>query len=219
MNAVAGSHESCQRVLLPRSISAIHLKVDQVAAAIRSKNTEFELTFLRYVGPLRPAVAPGGECKNAEREDKTAKINLKNAPAQVPANGVAGASQAEGQESTPTPKKEENARKKSDSRCRLGAKDKGSDMEQMQEALASAQGSTKKSDKQHSQEVPASAQQDVKKKSDKQREVLASPGSKKQSDQQQRRQQQQSPSAEEKRSTEEKKRFRLFGRLRRAPVE
>lgn len=52
-------------------VSAINMKVDEIAAVIKKKSSDIELTFLRYVGPLAPAAGTiaeeGYEVKAAEK--------------------------------------------------------------------------------------------------------------------------------------------------------
>ena len=53
--------------------SAIHLTVDEIAKIIKGKKSVIELTFLRFVGPLRPAAGDiqeeGYEVKAATQKD------------------------------------------------------------------------------------------------------------------------------------------------------
>jgi len=61
--------------------SAIDMKVDEIAAAVRKHGKEIELTFLRYVGPIRPAPGSlqeeGYEIRATEKEGKQQKRGLR----------------------------------------------------------------------------------------------------------------------------------------------
>jgi C-terminal processing protease CtpA/Prc len=51
-----GSVQNGDQLAAIDGVSAIHMKVCQIAAAIKDKNAAVELTFLRYAGPLHPTI-------------------------------------------------------------------------------------------------------------------------------------------------------------------
>jgi hypothetical protein len=75
-----GSVQNGDQLAAIDGVSAIHMKVCQIAAAIKNKNAAVELTFLRYAGPLHPTIGGSVAEEGYEVRAETKKSSLTGQP-------------------------------------------------------------------------------------------------------------------------------------------